>query len=128
MLVCWDGLLPSAVALLPAIVCLFVGRNHLVALLVAVTVPVSASLIRASVGPSHLQHAGPPRVVRQVVFSAAIALLFALELVSSIAQLSNPLPTEVWVLIIACYLIYFALMAVAFRPFPLCSKSAYREK
>lgn len=118
-LFCWDGLLPSVVALVPAFVCQFVGRNHLFALLVAVTVPVSASLIRAAIGPSQLQHAGPPWFLRQVIFAIAVALLFALELVSSIGQLSEPLPTEVWCLMIACYLLYFGLMALAFRPFPL---------
>ncbi len=125
-LLCWDGVLPSAVAATPAIVCHFFGRNHLAAWLAAVMVPVFASLIRASVGSDHLKHAGPPSIIRQIVFSAAVALLFALELISNIGQLSDPLPTEVWLLIITLYLIYFGLIVAALRPFPLCTLIASR--
>lgn len=121
-LLCWDGFLPLGVTLLPAIVCRFAGRHHFVSLLVAVVIPVSASLVRASIGANHLQHAGPPLVVRQIVFSVGISLLFALELVSSISQLSDPLPNEVWGGIIAGYLVYFGLMAGAFRPISLCGE------
>jgi hypothetical protein len=120
-ILCWDGLLPAAVAVIPAIVSYLLGRNHLVALLAAVMVPVFASLFRASAGPTHLQHAGSPVVLRQLSFAAAVAILFAIELFSNIAQLSEPLPAEIWFIVAAAYLTYFGLIILAMRPFPLRS-------
>ena len=120
-ILCWDGLLPAVVAAIPVFTCYFLGRNHLGALLAAVMIPVFASLIRASVGPRHLQHAGSPIVLRQLFFAAAVAVLFAIELFSNIAQLSEPLPTEIWLIVAAAYFMYFGLIVLAMRPFPLCA-------
>lgn len=120
-IMCWDGLLPLAVAAIPASACHLLGRNHLGTLLAAVMVPVFASLIRASAGTGHLQHAGSPTILRQLAFAAAVALLFAIELISNIAQLSEPLPIEVWMVIVGAYFIYLSLIVLALRPFPLCT-------
>ncbi|HEY4260924.1 MAG TPA: hypothetical protein VGM98_12220 [Schlesneria sp.] len=120
-IICWDGLLPVIVAVIPACACYLLGRNHLASLLAAVMVPVFASLIRASAGPTHLQHAGSPAVPRQLAFAAAVALLFAIELMCNVAQLSEPLPIDIWLIISVAYFIYLSLIVLAMRPFPLCT-------
>lgn len=127
IILCWDGLLPAVVALSPVCARYVLGPHHFGTLLLAVVVPVVASLTRAAAGPVHLKHAGPPSVIRQVAFAAAVALLFAIELTSSISQISGPLPGSVWLIIGLAYLVYFALIVLALRAFPLRSLVSERD-
>ncbi len=115
----WDGILPAAVVGIPAIASSTFGKNHLFTLLTVVMLPVIASLIRASAAPEHLRLAGPPKLIRKLIFAAAVVLLFALELISNLAQVSNPLPVGIQICLLAAYLIYFGMIVLTFRRFPL---------
>jgi hypothetical protein len=116
---CWDGLLPIAVIAITAVSCSLYGCNHKNSLLTATMLPVIAALIRAATAPRHLEQLGSPRIVRQLIFAAAVAMLFAVELLSSIAQLGNGMPAEIWIMVSMLYFIYFGMIVLAFRKYPL---------
>lgn len=115
----WDGILPAAVVGIPAVACSIFGKNHLFTLLTTFMLPVIASLFRASAGPGHLRLAGPPWLIRKLIFAAAVVLLFVLELISNVGQVSNPLPVGLQICLLAAYLIYFGMIVLTFRRFPL---------
>lgn len=117
-IITWDGLLPGTVVGIPTVACFLFGRNNLFTLLTAFVLPIIASFIRASAGPRHLRLAGPPWLARKLIFAAAIAFLFFLELMTTFGQLGNQAVEEELILL-AGYVIYFGMIVLTFRRFPL---------
>ncbi len=117
-IIAWDGILPAAVVGIPTIASFLFGPNNLFTLLTALALPIIASFIRASAAPEHLRLVGPPWLIRKLLFAAAIAFLFFLELMTTFTQLANPAVEEELILL-AGYVIYFGMIVLTFRRFPL---------
>jgi len=119
----WDGCLPLAISLSPWAIGAVLGPD--VALLCAVCVPMGAAFFRASIGRKQLADVcqGPPGILRQLLFAAAIIWLMLFEGLASVlhCELVQPRAGEgevAWLVAAGFYMIYLTLMALALIPPP----------
>jgi hypothetical protein len=118
----WDGCLPLAISLSPWAIGAVFGPD--VAVLCAVFVPMGAACFRASIGWKQLVEVcqGPPGILRQLLFAAAIIWLMFFEGLASVLHCEPPVkprPGErefAWLVAAGIYAIYLMLMALALVP------------
>jgi hypothetical protein len=116
----WDGALPLFVAGGTLLVANIDPRPRGIMVPFAATcIPVGALIVRGGRGFRDLARFGPVRLFssRVIAFCIGLFLLLTIEAISSVLYLDGFVPSGGDFLFLGCvYLVYFLLMAIAFRP------------
>lgn len=113
----WDGFLPFAVAISPVIVRLLLPKNHIAEIVVAIFVPIAASLVRAMVGGYQIRRIcnGVLPILRQAALAVAIVALLLFEMCIAVLTFANNEPLLVWLVPIGAYFTYVGAISIALR-------------
>lgn len=114
----WDGVLPIAVGMAPAITPAVFPKGHIAEVAAAVLVPVVAALVRASVGYQQitLVCAGSTPRTRQAAMAIAITLLLLFEATSGVLTCVDDEPLSAWLFPIGLYFAYLITIVLTLWP------------
>lgn len=133
-LLAWDGVLPLVVWAIPAILNLALPQNDKLAVMLAVSLPCVALIVRFYVGYGMIEanHCSPKfRRVQQTCLWIGLVILMLLDsLLITLLSLNlqgpgNPIGAIV-VIFLIFYLPYLAFLAVAMYPGPCANSNAER--
>lgn len=112
----WDGVLPLLVSAVPLAVRLCLPKDHVAGLVVFVSLPSLAALVRCTAGIKRLQEIcdGALPILRQLALAMAIILLFMFEGLVTAMTLSREGEPVLWVIAGAIYLAYLVMITLAF--------------
>jgi hypothetical protein len=114
----WDGLLPLAVAAVPAVMIALFPRNDVAEMLAVVLIPMAAALVRSVMGARQIRRLchGELPIGRQFAIAAAIVFLLLFEGAVTIFVFADDEPASAWLYPAALYAAYLASAAMAFIP------------
>jgi hypothetical protein len=114
----WDGLLPLAVAAVPAAMIALFPRNDLAEMLAVVLIPMAAALVRSVTGARQIRALcqGELPIGRQFALAAAIVFLLLFEGAVTMFVFADDEPASAWVYPAALYAAYLTCAAMAFIP------------
>ena len=116
-MVTWDGILPVVVVGIVPLLKVAFPRNHEVASLFTVAVPILAFFVRLAIGSSYFE-THPHRGWQGVVFFLAIFYLVMFDALMIAMRLDGNLSViDYWCGFLFFYTPYLAMMALAFFPF-----------
>ena len=118
MFLTWDGLMPLAVAAVPALAATLLPDNDAAVAVATVLVPIVAALARAAIGARQIRRlcGGHLPLGRQVALPAAIVFLLLFEGAVAIFVFADDEPAAAWIYPLALYVAYMAFAAMAFFP------------
>ena len=121
--ICWDGLLPLCVVVLPLAVKFFWPNNWGVIAIIAGVLPVVFFLVRLAIGYEHIRKHQVPEALRLVQYTLFFTALFLLALIEGFVVLMQFVPGGAvgnvdHFITLMLFLIYLLAMVIAFYPGP----------
>ncbi len=113
----WDGCLPLLAAGSRVLLPLVIAVRDIADMVAMIVIPIVAALARgATVAVGNWKCSVVVPASRQVLFSAAIAVMLLFDGLCGLLLCGRGVPVELWLLATAMYVVYLGLVTIALHP------------